>query len=239
MVLNEALVTGGPVQLFSVTDRSELPLVLAADGREKPPAWTSVVLLDDTPGVHAREEAHKRRWRAWLYWSNVLQFLDTGGGDAVQLTTGRLDGFPVETLAVTGGGGVLESVRLTLAGGTPDDLRRELERVVAPERVLTRPAELVMFASDASVYRMLPRAVVLADGVEEVRAICEAVSKPVNVLARRGQSFDEVVEAGAQRVSVGGQLTWVATAALTAAAERLRDGDFSVLSARPPEGLGG
>ena len=109
----------GPVQLFSVTDRSELPLVLAADGREKPPAWTGVVLLDDTPGVHAREEAHKRRWRAWLYWSNVLQFLDTGGGDAVQLTTGRLDGFPVETLAVTGGGGVLESVRLTLAGGTP------------------------------------------------------------------------------------------------------------------------
>ncbi|BFO17150.1 hypothetical protein SHKM778_35380 [Streptomyces sp. KM77-8] len=49
----------------------------------------------------------------------MLQFLDTGGGDAVQLTTGRLDGFPVETLAVTGGGGVLESVRLTLAGGTP------------------------------------------------------------------------------------------------------------------------
>ena len=48
-----------------------------------------------------------------------------------------------------------------------------------------------------------------------------------------------MVEAGAQRVSVGGQLTWVATAALTAAAERLRDGDFSVLSARPPEGLGG
>ena len=76
-------------------------------------------------------------------------------------------------------------------------------------------------------------------GVDEVRAICDAVSKPVNVLARRGQSFDEVVEAGAQRVSVGGQLTWVATAALTAAAERIRDGDFSVLSARPPEGLGG
>ena len=42
-------------------------------------------------------------------------------------------------------------------------------------------------------------------GVDEVRAICEAVSKPVNVLARRGQSFDEVVEAGAQRVSVGGR----------------------------------
>lgn len=109
------------MQLFAVTDRSELPLVFTADGRARPPAWTGIVLLDDAPGVHAREEAHKRRWRAWLYWSNLLQFLDTGGGDAVQLTTGRLDGFPVETLAVTGGGGVLESVRATLAVTTTTD----------------------------------------------------------------------------------------------------------------------
>jgi hypothetical protein len=116
----------GPVQLFTVTDRSGLPLVFAADGRAKPPAWTGIVALDDAPGVHAQEEAHKRRWRSWLYWSNLLQFLDTGGGDAVQLTTGRLDGFPVETLAVTGGSGVLESVRATLAAevvGSPPSAR--------------------------------------------------------------------------------------------------------------------
>ncbi len=37
--------------------------------------------------------------------------------------------------------------------------------------MLTRPVDLVMYASDASVYRMLPQAVVLADGVEEVRAL--------------------------------------------------------------------
>jgi D-lactate dehydrogenase len=57
------------------------------------------------------------------------------------------------------------------AAGTPPALRAALERIVAPERVLTRPAELVMYASDASVYRMLPKAVVLADGVEEVRGL--------------------------------------------------------------------
>jgi len=57
------------------------------------------------------------------------------------------------------------------AAGTPPALRQALERIVAPERVLTRPAELVMFASDASVYRMLPQAVVLADGVDEVRGL--------------------------------------------------------------------
>ncbi len=57
------------------------------------------------------------------------------------------------------------------AGGTPEGLRRALERIVAPERVLTGPTELVMYASDASFYRMVPQAVVLADGVEEIRAL--------------------------------------------------------------------
>ena len=71
---------------------------------------------------------------------------------------------------------------------------------------------------------------------EDVRAVCSAVSKPVNVLVRADLSLAEVVEAGAQRVSTGGLLTWVAVASLTAAAERFRDGDFSVFSARPPFG---
>jgi D-lactate dehydrogenase len=42
---------------------------------------------------------------------------------------------------------------------------------VPADRVLTRPIELVMYASDASPYRLMPRAVVLADGVEEVRGL--------------------------------------------------------------------
>ena len=52
------------------------------------------------------------------------------------------------------------------AGGTPVGLRADLERIVAPERVLSRPVDLVMYASDASFYRLIPQAVVLADGVE-------------------------------------------------------------------------
>ena len=70
---------------------------------------------------------------------------------------------------------------------------------------------------------------------DEVRAVCEAVSKPVNVLAVPGLSLDEIGAAGARRVSVGGGLTWVAAAALVNAAEAIRDaGDFSALSARLP-----
>src|SRR5689334_9540374 len=68
--------------------------------------------------------------------------------------------------------------------------------------------------------------------VEEIRAVCDAVEKPVNVLARPNLTFAEITSAGAQRVSVGGALTWVAAAGLVSAAERIRDdGDFSALGA--------
>jgi 2-methylisocitrate lyase-like PEP mutase family enzyme len=67
---------------------------------------------------------------------------------------------------------------------------------------------------------------------EEIRAVCDAVSKPVNVLARRDLSVGEIAAAGGQRISVGGALTWVAVGALAAAAEQIRDrGDFSALVA--------
>jgi 2-methylisocitrate lyase-like PEP mutase family enzyme len=66
--------------------------------------------------------------------------------------------------------------------------------------------------------------------VEEISAVCDAVSKPVNVLARRDLSLAEVVAAGAQRISVGGALTWTAANAFVSAATEIRDqGVFSSL----------
>ena len=70
--------------------------------------------------------------------------------------------------------------------------------------------------------------------VDEIRTVCEAVSKPVNVLARPELSLAEVYDAGAQRVSVGGALTWVAVRAMAEAAQALRGGDLSPLAARVP-----
>jgi 2-methylisocitrate lyase-like PEP mutase family enzyme len=65
---------------------------------------------------------------------------------------------------------------------------------------------------------------------EEIRAVREATSKPINVLARPRLSMSEIVEAGGQRISVGGALAFVAAGALTSAAEQVRDtGDFSAL----------
>ncbi len=71
--------------------------------------------------------------------------------------------------------------------------------------------------------------------VDEIRAVCDAVSKPVNVLAIPGVSFAETAAAGARRVSVGGSLAWVAVKAMADAAESiLADGDFTALDVRPP-----
>jgi 2-methylisocitrate lyase-like PEP mutase family enzyme len=72
---------------------------------------------------------------------------------------------------------------------------------------------------------------------EEIREVCDAVTRPVNVLAFGDLSFTEIAEAGAQRISVGGGLTWVAVAAFADAARAIRErGDFSVLGARVPLG---
>jgi 2-methylisocitrate lyase-like PEP mutase family enzyme len=72
---------------------------------------------------------------------------------------------------------------------------------------------------------------------DEIRTVCEAVSKPVNVLARPGLSRTEIVDAGAQRISLGGSLAWTAVDAFVEAAESIRDrGDFSSLRPAPPLG---
>jgi 2-methylisocitrate lyase-like PEP mutase family enzyme len=72
---------------------------------------------------------------------------------------------------------------------------------------------------------------------DDIRAVCSSVSKPVNVLAVPTLTLAEIFDAGAQRVSVGGGLTWVAVGAFRDAAEAIRDrGDLSQLSVRLPLG---
>jgi 2-methylisocitrate lyase-like PEP mutase family enzyme len=64
----------------------------------------------------------------------------------------------------------------------------------------------------------------------EIRAVCKAVRRPVNVLAWPGLTVADIFAAGAQRVSVGGSLAWAGIEAIVQAAERIRDsGDLSTL----------
>jgi FAD binding domain len=50
-------------------------------------------------------------------------------------------------------------------------LREELERFIPEERVLHRPIDLIAFPSDASFYRLIPKAVVLASITDEIKEL--------------------------------------------------------------------
>jgi D-lactate dehydrogenase len=55
-----------------------------------------------------------------------------------------------------------------VAGGTPEPLREELVATLGAERLATRALDLVRYASDASPYRSIPRAVAIPHDVEDV-----------------------------------------------------------------------
>ncbi|MCE1203585.1 MAG: FAD-binding oxidoreductase [Holophagaceae bacterium] len=54
---------------------------------------------------------------------------------------------------------------------TATSLRDSLVAIVGPDRVLDRPVDLIAFASDASFYRLIPKAVAFAGSVEDVRGL--------------------------------------------------------------------
>jgi D-lactate dehydrogenase len=56
----------------------------------------------------------------------------------------------------------------SLAAGTPQPLRGELEQLLGADRVLARPSDIVRYASDASPYRLLPQVVVMARDAGDV-----------------------------------------------------------------------
>jgi D-lactate dehydrogenase len=56
----------------------------------------------------------------------------------------------------------------SLAAGTPQPLRGELEQLLGADRVLARAGDIVRYASDASPYRLLPQVVVMAHDADDV-----------------------------------------------------------------------
>jgi D-lactate dehydrogenase len=55
-----------------------------------------------------------------------------------------------------------------VAGGTPEPLRSQLVAALGEDRVLSRASDIVRYASDASPYRMLPKAVVMARDDQDI-----------------------------------------------------------------------
>jgi D-lactate dehydrogenase len=56
----------------------------------------------------------------------------------------------------------------SLSGGAAQPLRGELESLLGADRVLARASDIVRYASDASPYRLLPQAVVMAHEADDV-----------------------------------------------------------------------
>jgi D-lactate dehydrogenase len=61
----------------------------------------------------------------------------------------------------------------SLAEGAPQPLRGELETLLGADRVLGRASDIVRYASDASPYRLLPQAVVMAHDAADVAKVLE------------------------------------------------------------------
>ncbi|MEV6769686.1 DEAD/DEAH box helicase [Nocardia sp. NPDC051030] len=93
--------------------------IIAADSlaiildRRADPVWSAFTVIDDgNDAIEADSDAHKQRWAMWLYWGNLLQFLDFGAGDSAQLALSILDEFDADQLAAAGGSGFLTMLSL-------------------------------------------------------------------------------------------------------------------------------
>jgi D-lactate dehydrogenase len=73
-----------------------------------------------------------------------------------------------------------------VASGTPRSLRRDLVALLDDECVLTRPSDLVRYASDASPYRRFPQAVVLPRTEDDVAAVLSYARRAGRSVTMRG-----------------------------------------------------
>jgi D-lactate dehydrogenase len=93
----------------------------------------------------------------------------------------------VHRIAPEGAEGSKDRAPDELAAGTPEPLRRELIGLLGEDRVLSRVIDLVRYASDASPYRLLPKAVVMARDASDVsKVLAYARSAKVPVTFRAG-----------------------------------------------------
>src|SRR4051794_10451441 len=87
----------------------------------------------------------------------------------------------------------------SLAGGTAQPLRGELEQLLGADRVLARASDIVRYASDASPYRLLPQVVVMA---RDAVARAAAAARPCRLLPQVGVRARDA-EGGAGTLAFG------------------------------------
>src|SRR3954468_2452751 len=74
----------------------------------------------------------------------------------------------------------------SVAGGTPEPLRSDLIALLGAERVLVRPIDLIRYASDASPYRLIPKAVVMARETGDIAKVFDYARRTGTPVVLRG-----------------------------------------------------
>jgi len=69
------------------------------------------VLEDRAAVIEADPDQHRTRWRSWLRWGDLLQFVGTEVGDGAQLAASDLDLIDPAVLAISDGTGVFLALR--------------------------------------------------------------------------------------------------------------------------------
>ena len=93
------------IQVVRSGDAAGCVLVLAMRQNAGELYWMATALLDDRDAtITADTKAHRRRWASWLYWGNLLQFLNPLDGDeGFQIAHSALAEFQPELLLAAGG----------------------------------------------------------------------------------------------------------------------------------------
>jgi len=137
----------GPITLVRAADANGCQVTVLIDSRRRDAdtaplgAWSALAVIDDRlETVAADAEGHERRWAAWLYWGNLVQFLSLGEGDGAQLAWTGLDGFDPSALVAAGGAG-LRSV--TLSRGEASEVEQKIVSGLQPSASARMPADLL------------------------------------------------------------------------------------------------
>ncbi len=127
--------------------------------------------------------------------------------------------------------------RVTAAIETARSLDRDFVFTARAEAFLHGQGDLDEVITRLNAFAAAGADVLYAPGLPDidcVKAVCGALSKPVNVLVigkLAEHTVEEFAAAGVARLSIGGGLAWSAYGSLANATEMLKDGSFNCLSA--------
>ena len=116
-----------------------------------------------------------------------------------------------------------------VAAGTPPRLRDDLVALLGADRVLTRPIDLIRYATDASPYRLFPKVVVIARTVDDVRKVLDYARQKHESVTFRSAGTSLSGQAQSDGILVDVRRHW-AGVKVEAAGRRLRARPGTILS---------